>query len=214
MVSHNSIRVLIVDDHDMLRSGLAVFIQTCSDLLLVGEANNGSDALALCAELQPDVVLMDLIMPGMEGVTAIQLIHERFPSIQIIALSSFVDESLVTAALTAGAISYLVKNSSIDLLASAIREAYRGKATLAPEAAQALVTAAHRPSPPNYALSKREQDVLALMVRGLSNNEIAEQLIIGVSTVKKHVSNIFTKFGVTSRAEAVAVAVRHRLVTE
>jgi len=198
----------------MLRSGLALFIQTCPDLSLVGEASTGQQAIEECQRLQPDVVLMDLIMPEMDGVTAIQHIRKHFPAIQVIALSSFVDEGLVSSALSAGAISYLLKNTSIDGLANAIRDASNGKATLAPEAAQALVNAAHRPPIPNYPLSNREQEVLTLMVQGLSNNEIAENLIIGVSTVKKHVSSVFAKLGVTSRAEAVALAVRYHLVAE
>jgi NarL family two-component system response regulator LiaR len=209
-----NIRLLIVDDHDMLRSGLALFIQTCPDFSLVGEASTGQQAIEECRKLQPDVVLMDLIMPEMDGVTAIQHIRKQFPAIHLIALSSFVDENLVSSALSAGAISYLLKNTSIDGLANAIRDAAIGKATLAPEAAQALVNAAHRPAIPNYPLSNREQEVLTLMVRGLSNNEIAENLIIGVSTVKKHVSSIFAKLGVTSRAEAVVLAVRYHLVAE
>jgi NarL family two-component system response regulator LiaR len=214
MTQTTPIRLLIVDDHEMLRGGLALFIQTCPDMLLVGEASSGEEALEACQRLQPDVVLMDLMMPEMDGVTAIRLIREQFPSIQIIALSSFSDESLVASVLSAGATSYLLKNISIQALSSAIRDASVGKATLAPEAAQALVNAAHRPTAPSYPLSKREQEVLALMVQGLSNGEIAAHLFIGISTVKKHVSSIFTKFGVSSRAEAVALAIRHHLVPE
>jgi DNA-binding NarL/FixJ family response regulator len=214
MTQTQVIRVLIVDDHDMLRSGLALFIQTHQDLLLVGEASTGKEAIDACQRLHPDVILMDLMMPQMDGVTAIRIIREQFRSIQIIALSSFADEDLVTAALSAGAISYLLKNASIDGLANAIRDAYYGKATLAAEAAQALVNAAHRPVFPNFPLSRREQEVLVLMVKGLGNAEIAERLFIGVSTVKKHVSNIFSKFSVTNRAEAVALAVRYHLVVE
>jgi|SRR5215207_3500845 len=214
MTQTQVIRVLIADDHDMLRSGLALFIQTHQDLLLVGEATTGNEAVDACQRLHPDVILMDLMMPQMDGVTAIRMIREQFRTIQIIALSSFADEDLVTAALNAGAISYLLKNASIDGLANAIRDAYYGKATLAPEAAQALVNAAHRPVLPNVPLSRREQEVLVLMVKGLSNAEIAERMFIGISTVKKHVSNIFTKFSVTNRAEAVALAVRHHLVVE
>lgn len=206
------IRVLIADDHDMLRSGLSVFIQTCPDLLLVGEAANGKDAVQMCCQLQPDVVLMDLMMPELDGVTAIKLIREAFPSVQVIALSTFADEGLVQSALAAGAISYLLKNVSIHRLAAAIRDAAANKSTLAPEAAQALVNAAHRPPVPSYSLSKREQEVLSLMIHGLSNTEIAERLTVGVSTVKKHASNIYYKLKISTRAEAVALAVRHHLV--
>jgi NarL family two-component system response regulator LiaR len=209
-----TIRIVIVDDHDMLRSGLSLFLKTCPDFLLIGEASNGMDAIASCEQLQPDVVLMDLIMPGIDGVTAIRQIREKSPSTHFIALSSFVDESLVNSALKAGAIGYLLKNASIDSLANAIRDAYAGKSTLAPEAAQTLVDAAQRPDIPNYPLSRREREVLTLMVDGLSNVEIAERLVIGVSTAKKHVSNIYVKLGADNRAEAVALAVRHRLVAK
>jgi NarL family two-component system response regulator LiaR len=214
MTQTRIIRLIIVDDHDMLRGGLALFIQTCPDLQLVGEASSGEEALEVCERLQPDIVLMDLMMPGMDGITTIRLLRDRFPSIRTIALSSFADENLVPSALGAGAISYLLKNASVDTLASAIRDAYAGKVTLAPEAAQALVTAAQRPTVPNYPLSAREQEVLGLLVNGLTNIEIAERLVIGTSTVKKHVSSIFAKLGVTSRAEAVVLAMRHHLVAE
>jgi NarL family two-component system response regulator LiaR len=214
MTQTRLIRILIVDDHDMLRSGLSLFIKTNPDFLLVGEASSGKEAIEACERLQPDVVLIDLMMPEMDGVTAIRHIRAQFPAIRLLALSSFVDEELVNAALSAGAISYLLKSVSIDALANAIGAAYAGKATLAPEATQALVNAAQRPTVPHYPLSHREQQVLALMVRGLSNAEIAEQLVIGVSTAKKHVSSIFAKLEVTSRAEAVALAVRHHLVAE
>jgi NarL family two-component system response regulator LiaR len=214
MTQTQVIRLVIVDDHDMLRSGLALYIQTCQDLLLVGEASSGKEALEVCERLQPDIVLMDLMMPETDGITAIRLLRERFPLIRTIALSSFADETLVPSALAAGAISYILKNTSVDALASAIRDAYVGKVTLAPEAAQALVNAAQRPTVPNYPLSAREREVLELLVEGMTNTEIAERLIIGTSTVKKHVSSIFAKFGVTSRAEAVALALRHHLVAE
>ncbi|HVU15078.1 MAG TPA: response regulator transcription factor [Phototrophicaceae bacterium] len=209
-----AIRVLIVDDHDMLRSGLALFIQTLPDLLLVGEASSGLEALAQCARLQPDIVLMDLMMPEMDGVAATRQIREQFPAIRIIALSTFADENLVTSALNAGVISYLIKNASIDTLAKAIREAYVGKATFAPEAALALANAAHRPTVPSYPLSKREEEVLRLMFEGQSNIEIAERLMISISTVKKHVSSILAKLEVGSRTEAVSLSVRHHLVTD
>jgi NarL family two-component system response regulator LiaR len=214
MTQTQSIRLVIVDDHDMLRGGLALFIRTCPDLQLVGEASTGEEAFEIFMRLQPDIVLMDLMMPGMDGITAIRLLRERLPSIRTIALSSFADEHLVPAALSAGAISYLLKNASVNVLANAIRDAYAGKVTLAPEAAQALVSATQRPTVPNYPLSTREQEVLGLLVSGLTNIEIAEHLVIGTSTVKKHVSSIFAKLGVTSRAEAVALAMRHHLVAE
>lgn len=207
------IRVIIVDDHDMVRSGLEVFLETCDDLALVGEASSGNDAVRLCTELQPDVVLMDLLMPDMDGVSATRAIRQTNPNIQIIALTSFKDRELVQEALQAGAIGYLLKNISIDELADAIRAAHSGKSILAPEATQALIEAATQPPTPGYDLTQREREVLALMVSGLNNREIAEELTISRSTVKNHVSNILSKIGVTSRTEVVAIAVQHNLVS-
>jgi len=213
MSDSHVIRVMIVDDHDMVRSGLEVFLETCDDLTLVGDASNGNEAVRLCIELQPDVVLMDLIMPGMDGVDATRAIRQACPNVQIIALTSFKDRDLVHEALQAGAIGYLLKNISIDELADAVRAAYVGKSTLAPEATQALIEAATQPPTPGHDLTLREREVLALMVEGLNNREIADRLTISRSTVKNHVSNILSKLGVTSRTEVVALAVQHNLVS-
>ncbi len=213
MTAPNPIRVMIVDDHDMLRSGLALFIKTCSDLELVGEAANGAEAIASVDSTKPDVILTDLIMPDMDGLAAIKFIRGRHPNIQIIALTSYNDEVLVRDAIQAGAISYLLKNVSIDELATAIRDAHRGKATLSREAAQALVNSAQRPTASTYSLTEREQQVLELMIQGLNNAEIAAQLFISRSTVKKHVSNVLEKLNAASRTEAVALAVQQRLIT-
>ena len=166
-----------------------------------------------CAELQPDVVLMDLEMPVMDGVAATRVITERFPRIRVIVLTSFRDEGLVQRALQAGAIGYLLKNVSADDLATAIRAAHAGRPTLAPEATQALVQAAARPPVPGHDLTPREREVLALMVQGLSNTAIAARLVVSPSTAKAHVSSILSKLGVTSRTEAVALAMQHHLVT-
>jgi NarL family two-component system response regulator LiaR len=203
---------MIVDDHEMVRSGLAVFLETCDDIKLVGEASSGEEALRLCAELQPDVLIMDLVMPTMNGIEATRAIRSRFPQIQIIALTSFKEEELVHSALQAGAIGYLLKNVSIDELAGAIRNAYRGKSTLAPEATQILIEAVTRPAAPGHDLTERELEVLALMVRGFSNRKIADYLTISASTVKNHVSSILAKLAVSSRSEAVGLAVQHGLV--
>ncbi len=213
MIDSTPIRVILVDDHDMVRRGLAVFLQAFDDLQLVGEAANGTEALHLCAECQPDVVLMDLIMPEMDGVTATRAIRQRHPDIRVIALTSFKDEELVEAALQAGAISYLLKNVSINELAEAIRAAMSGRPILAPEATQALINVATQPPSPGQDLTQREREVLALMVEGLNNPEIAQQLNVSRSTVKTHVSNILSKLGVTSRLEAVRLALQHKLVT-
>ena len=212
MTDQESTRVAIVDDHAMVRSGLAAFISVADDLELVGEAENGNQALRLCAEERPDVVLMDLVMPGMDGVATTRAIRERFPDIRVIALTSFPEDRLVQDVLEAGALSYLLKNVGADELARAIRAARMGRSTLAPEAAQVLIQRATRPPSPGHDLSPREKEVLALMVQGLSNPDIADRLIVGRSTIKFHVSSILGKLGVQSRTEAVAMAIQHNLV--
>jgi NarL family two-component system response regulator LiaR len=206
------IRVVIVDDHEMVRSGLAMFLRVQDDFELVGEASNGDEAVRLCEHVQPDVVLMDMVMPGVDGVTATRGVRERCPTARVIALTSFPEEDLVQRALEAGATSYLLKNVGASELAAAIRAARDGKATLAPEAAQALIQRATRPPKPGHDLSAREREVLSLMTQGLSNRAIAERLIISSSTADFHVSNILSKLGVSSRTEAVALAVQHHLV--
>lgn len=205
------IRVMIVDDHGMVRRGLAAFLKVSANLKLVGEARNGQEALKVCEQAQPDVILMDLVMPEMDGPAATRLIRERYPQTQIIALTSFQEKELVQEALRAGAISYLLKNVSADDLAEAIRAAHAGRSTLAPEAVQALIQIENQEPPPGFDLSARERQVLALLVEGLSNPEIAERLVVSRSTVKAHVSNILSKLSVSNRAEAVALAVQHNL---
>ena len=213
MTDSSIIRVMVVDDHDMVRRGLAAFLRTKPDLELVGEADDGQQALDVCEQVEPDVILMDLVMPEMDGTTATRAIRERWPQVQVIALTSFQEKKLVQEALRAGAISYLLKNVSVDDLAEAIRAAYAGRPTLAPEATRALIQAASQSDTPGHDLTPREHEVLALIVEGLNNPEIAERLTVSRSTARAHVSNILSKLGVSNRAEAIALALRRELVT-
>ncbi len=207
------IRVMVVDDHTMVRRGLATFLKVFDDLQLAGEAESGAAAIQLCGEILPDVVLMDMVMPDMDGATATRAICQKYPQVQVIALTSFKEGDLVKNALEAGAIAYLLKDVSADDLVRAIRAAHAGRATLSPEAAQALVETANQPPVPGLNLTEREHEVLAWMVEGLNNTQIAARLTVSSSTIKSHVSNILTKLGVSSRTEAVALALRHKLVT-
>ena len=212
MTASSPIRVLLVDDHTMVRRGLATFLKAFDDLLLAGEAATGEAAIQLCGRLMPDVVLMDLVMPGLDGVATTRLIRQQYPAVKVIALTSFNEEGRVQSVLQAGAISYLLKDVSADELANAIRAAHAGRSTLSPAAAQALIHTTVKPSALGYDLTAREREVLALMVTGLNNSEIAAELGVSPSTIKSHVSHILTKFGVAGRTEAVALAVRHHVI--
>jgi NarL family two-component system response regulator LiaR len=208
----SAIRVLIVDDHAVVRGGLSDFLLAYDDLELCGEASSGEAALLLCDREEPDVVLMDLVMDGMDGAEATQAIRSAHPDIQVIALTSFREEDLVQKAIQAGAIGYLLKNVSADELAKAIRNAHHGRPTLAPEAAQALMQAATQKESPIEALTPRQTEVLELMVKGLRNPEIAEKLTVSEATVKHHVRAILEKLGASNRSEAVAIAIRQNIV--
>lgn len=207
----SKIRVMVVDDHAVVRSGLSTFLSVLPDLELVGEAAGGDEAVVRCGLLKPDVVLMDLMMPGTDGVTATKLIREKFPRVHILALTSFEEDDLVANALRAGAIGYLMKTVTARELAAAIRAAHEGKMTLSPEAAEALVRGkiqSHEVS----VLTDREREVLKLMVDGLDNAEIASTLVVSLSTVKYHISNILGKLGVENRVAAVTMAIHKNLV--
>ncbi len=205
---------MLVDDHAVVRSGLSAFLMTYRDLELVGEASDGDEALAVCERTSPDVILMDLVMPRMDGASAIQTIREHNPDVQMIALTSFKERDLVEQAMKAGAIGYLLKDVSADELADAIRAAHAGRPTLAPEAAEALIYTARSTNAMvlGHDLTEREREVLVLMVEGLNNTEIAKRLIVSRSTVKFHVSNILSKLQVSSRTEAVALALQQHIV--
>ncbi|NMB68101.1 MAG: response regulator transcription factor [Chloroflexi bacterium] len=208
----NNIRVLIVDDQAVVRSGLSAFLAVFEDLNLVGEAANGLEAVQRCDELLPDVIIMDLMMPEMDGVEATREIHARHPEVHILVLTSFPEEDLVQKAMQAGAISYLLKNTAAAELIAAVRDAYDGRPTLAPEATQALIRAVSLPKPVGHDLTARELEVLELVAHGLSNLEIAERLVVSRSTVKFHVSSILAKLSVSTRTEAVTVALQYNLV--
>jgi two-component system, NarL family, response regulator LiaR len=207
-----TIKVMIVDDHAVVRGGLSKFLMVNRDLELVAEASDGAEAIQLLSLHRPDVILMDLMMPGMDGVTATREIHKKNPQVKVIALTSFSEQAMVQGALQAGAIGYLQKNVSALELGNAIRSAHAGRMTLSPEAAQALAESFSRPRVPADELTEREREVLKFLVEGLNNNEIAERLVVSLGTVKFHISNIFQKLGVDNRVAAVKLAMERKLI--
>jgi NarL family two-component system response regulator LiaR len=211
---HNAerIKVMLVDDHPIVRSGLVNMLLAFDDLVLVGEASSGSKALALCQQELPDVILMDMVMPGMDGLETTRKVLEQYPSVKIIILTSFTKDTMVQDALEAGATSYLLKDSSIDQLAEAIQSAYTGQPTLSPEATRALVNSKSGPLSFDPDLTAREKQVLALIVEGLSNEEIADQLVISHATARHHVSACISKLGVKNRTQAASLALKHKLI--
>jgi NarL family two-component system response regulator LiaR len=207
------IRVMIADDHLMVRKGLTTFLKVFDDLELAGEAENGIRAVEICAKENPDVVLMDMVMPEMDGQTATQIIHKQFPKVRVIALTSFSDGKMIKGMLQAGAIGYLLKDISADDLANAIRQAHTGKSILSADSMQMLMAENGKGPQPGQDLTARELDVLKFMVKGFSNTRIATELVLSPSTVKSHVSSILSKLHVFSRSEAVALAVREKIIT-
>jgi NarL family two-component system response regulator LiaR len=207
-----AIRILIVDDHPMVRSGLNDFILTNEGMELVGEAQNGVEAVEFCATHEVDVVLMDMVMPLMDGSEATRRILALGKPVKIIALTSFHEKNLVEQAMKAGATSYLLKNVTAAELVEAIRAACGGFSMLAPEAARALIHTDRPRTDLGFDLTKKEREILAFLVKGLSNLEISNQLHISIATVKYHLANIFTKLGVRNRVEAVTIALEHNLV--
>lgn len=213
-MTESPIRVMLVDDHKVVRSGLAAMLMTEDGLELVSEAGDGAEAVRMCERYKPDVVLMDLVMPVMDGVTATRTISERCPDSRIIILTSFKEKEQVDGALKAGAISYLLKTVTAEELVSAIRGAADGQSKLSSEATQVLIQEMRSPSARDYELTAREKEILALMVEGLPNSDIASRLGVSASTAKFHVSNILSKLGVTSRTEAVSLALKQKLIKE
>lgn len=208
-----TIRILLVDDHSVVRQGLKMFLGLDPDLEVVGEASNGVEGIEQVQKFQPDVVLMDLLMPVMDGITAIQQIRKDFPDTEVIALTSVLEDEKVIGAIKAGAIGYLLKDTQADELCRAIKAAANGQVQLSPQAAARLVREIKSPDSPER-LTERETDVLRLLALGRSNKEIANELVIGEKTVKTHVSNILMKLGLTSRTQAALHAVRIGLVSD
>ena len=208
------IRVMIVDDHDIVRRGISTFLTGFDDLVLVGEAANGQDAMRVCGEVQPHVIMMDMMLPDMDGIALTRSIRAAHPDVQVVMLTSAKDGDLVQGALQAGAIGYMLKNISVREMAEAIRTAYVGKPSLAPEATRALIDLSLHPrmSPPTYNLTEREQTILKLMIQGRTNQQIADQIFVSRATVKVYVSTILSKLGVQNRVEAVRLALEESLV--
>jgi NarL family two-component system response regulator LiaR len=206
------IRVMLVDDHAMVRDGLKVFLSNYADMEVVAEAEDGAEAIALAGRARPDVVLMDLIMPGMDGPAATELLRRAQPGAQVIALTSFVEEDLIRRTLRAGAVGYLLKDVNPVRLAEAIRAAHRGRPTIDSAAAQVLARGAQDGPQPGSDLTQREREVLALLVQGKTNDEIGRVLYISAATVRLHVSHILSKLGASNRTEAATIAARYHLV--
>jgi NarL family two-component system response regulator LiaR len=204
---------MIVDDHLLVRDGLELLVSTFDDLEVVAVAEDGEEAVRLCQEAQPDVILMDVVMPNMDGPTATARIRETWPHVQVLALTSFVEEDLVQRAIEAGAIGYLLKKVSATEVAEAIRAAHLGRSTIDSDALQFLVKSAHRPPALGHDLTDREREVLALLAVGLTNKEIAEKLTLSPATVRVYVSHILSKLGAGNRTEAARLALEHKLVS-
>lgn len=199
------IRIVVADDHSVVRQGLKMFLGLDPELEIVGEAENGAEAVKLAGELAPDVVLMDLLMPVMDGITAIGEIRQQYPDVEVIALTSVLEDASVVGAVKAGAIGYLLKDTQSDELCRAIKAAAAGQVQLSPQAAARLMREVRAPDSPET-LTERETDVLRLVAQGLANKEIARELHIGEKTVKTHVSNVLLKLNVRSRTQAALYA--------
>ncbi len=205
------IKVLIVDDHPLVRKGINILLGVYDGIEVVGEAENGREAIEICEKYNPDIVLMDLIMPEIDGIEATKKILEKWPSIKVIILTSFIDKKLIEDSLKAGAVSYILKNISGEKLIATIRDANKGKSTLSSEASDFLISNLKKPTISEYQLTSQEKNILSDLVLGMSNKKIAQKQVLSVSTVKFHVSNILSKLGVSSRSEAISIALKNRL---
>jgi two-component system, NarL family, response regulator LiaR len=203
-----TIRVLIVDDHGIVREGLKMYLAVDSEFEVVGEASNGAEAVEECRRLQPDVVLMDLVMPVMDGAAATARIREMYPTVQVVALTSFAADDLVQRALDAGAISYLLKDTRPDALRPAVKDAYAGRGTIDGKAMKAMLK---RSRDVGGDLTPREREILGLVAKGLTNEEIGERLFLSLSTVRLHVSNVLMKLNAPNRTMAAVMAIERRL---
>jgi NarL family two-component system response regulator LiaR len=211
----DSIRIMLVDDHSQIHRGLSVLSDAYPDLVLVAHGSNGQEAIELCAQYTPDIIIMDVIMPIMGGIEATRIIHNQYPQIKVLALSSFQDQESVQEMVKAGAVGYILKNSSLAELANSVRAAHSGTSVFSAEVAQALFHPSSPEGPTeNFGLTARELEILTLMVKGFNNKQIAYALTISEPTAKFHVRNVLAKLNVSGRVEAVALAVEKHLTSK
>ncbi len=210
------IKVLFVDDHEMVRIGVSAYLSAQSDIEVIGEADNGLKAVELAVELRPDIILMDLVMPEMDGIEATKRIIEKWPEAKIIIVTSFLDDEKVYPALEAGATSYMLKTSKASEIARAVRSTFQGQSVLEPEVTGKMMEKLRRPKITQLhdQLTNREMEILLLMTQGKTNQEIADELYIALKTAKVHVSNILSKLAVQDRTQAVIYAFKHSLVQD
>jgi two-component system, NarL family, response regulator LiaR len=211
MTQTNTILLMIVDDHDLLREGLKTVFSACEDITVVGEATNGRQAIERCEQCRPNVILIDLDMPQIDGIETIRVIHQRHPDIYLLAFTSLNDKTLIPNAFKAGAATCLLKNSPIPELVKAIRDTVQGKQILVPEIANLLIRSIHTVKP-DFRLTRREKEVLRYLVEGLTNDQIAKKMVVSSATAKKHVGNILAKLHATSRTHAVVLALELKLL--
>ena len=210
MATSDVIRLMLIDDHRSTHEIVKGILLSSGDIKLVAQGSNGEDALYLCDEVRPDVILMDIVMPGIDGVEATKLIHTKHPEVKILALSSFQDDDSVRQMLQSGAVGYVLKGSLMQDLVNTIRATFRGKAVFSPEITQTLLRSPETKN--DFGLTDREKEVLRLLASGMNNNEIGDKLVISVSTVKFHITNILVKMQVETRAEAIVLAAKNDLV--